>query len=258
MPYYAARAIAATFCYDIRWALTPVFGNDFPLLCLPPDDPGFGRFVIDPAIVKYCAEETTRFRELGPLYEVRRPVTPPLRVEAPKARSRQLQLNDPGAKQRRVRPIDTESGYGSDTDQSERCLYSPEVSPRTRFTPINRPLSPFSPYTTEHPLMSSPASMRAPPGLLTPTSAPYVYPGEGRRPKRSRSKVAFGEHPMNDTAARPPTAATIDSVHSPEMAGGRGGNRSHVDMDAAEMLMSLRTADNPMPPLKRARRGSTW
>jgi hypothetical protein len=271
MPYQAARAIAATFCYDIRWALTPVFGNDFPSVCLKPDDPRFAKFVIDPTVVRYCTEETTKFRELGPAYQVHRPVvttpapSPPSR-EAPKPHhSEQALLKIQVVKQQRARqPVDTESGYGTDTERSDRYLFSPEVSPRTRFTPINRPQSPLSPHIAGSSFVSSPvssnsnssSSMRAPLGLLTPTSAPYEYSGESLRAKRSHSKVAFHEHlPADDAVARPPTAATVDSAHGSEVSIGDDG-RSHVDMDAAEMLLSLRTADSSMPPSKRTRRDS--
>ncbi|KAJ5505257.1 hypothetical protein N7453_004214 [Penicillium expansum] len=36
MPYEAARAMAATFCWRIRYALTPLFGTEFPAMCIPP------------------------------------------------------------------------------------------------------------------------------------------------------------------------------------------------------------------------------
>lgn len=255
MPYQAARAIAATFCYDIRWALTPVFGNDFPFVCLTPGDPDFAKFVIDPAIVQYCTQETTRFRELGPAYRVHRPVTLAEAEPLVVSRSEQPQFGGQVVRQRRTQPADTESGYGTDTERSDRYLFSPEVSPRTRFTPINRPLSP--PRVAESPFASSPvSSMRAPPSLLfTPTSAPHECAGEGFRTKRTHSKMASYDHATDEAAARPLTAATVDSAHGSEMSGGDEYN-GHVDVDAAEMLLSLRTAGNAMPPSKRTRRYS--
>ncbi|KAF3200096.1 hypothetical protein TWF679_001083 [Orbilia oligospora] len=33
IPYLAAKAICSRFCYTIREALSPIFGNDFPALC---------------------------------------------------------------------------------------------------------------------------------------------------------------------------------------------------------------------------------
>lgn len=62
IPHAAAKAIAATFCYDIRYALTPVFGHDFPHLCIRPGTEGYGDMTIDPAITQQCSEEAERFR----------------------------------------------------------------------------------------------------------------------------------------------------------------------------------------------------
>ncbi|KEF52277.1 uncharacterized protein A1O9_11517 [Exophiala aquamarina CBS 119918] len=64
IPYEAAKAVAATFCWNIRYALTPVFGKDFPELCIPPDSEDFGNMQIDPAITKKCAEQARLYREL--------------------------------------------------------------------------------------------------------------------------------------------------------------------------------------------------
>ncbi|KAK9454782.1 hypothetical protein V1511DRAFT_488466 [Dipodascopsis uninucleata] len=43
LPFPIARALAARTCYHIRFALVPIFGPDFPPLCLKPDEPGFGQ-----------------------------------------------------------------------------------------------------------------------------------------------------------------------------------------------------------------------
>ena len=63
MPFEAAKAVAATFCYPIRYALTPVFGLDFVPLCIKPGVEGFGQMVIDPNIVRKCSVQATKFRE---------------------------------------------------------------------------------------------------------------------------------------------------------------------------------------------------
>jgi hypothetical protein len=62
MPYEAAKAIAATFCWKMRHALTPVFGLDFPDLCLAPDDPHYGDMMIDHEITKRCTDEAAAYR----------------------------------------------------------------------------------------------------------------------------------------------------------------------------------------------------
>ena len=64
MPYEAAKAIAATFCWKMRYALTPVFGLDFPDSCLPPDDPHYGDMILDHEITKRCTEEAAVYRAM--------------------------------------------------------------------------------------------------------------------------------------------------------------------------------------------------
>lgn len=62
MPYEAAKAIAATFCWKMRYALTPVFGLDFPDTCLPPGDPHYGDMILDHEITKRCTDEAAAYR----------------------------------------------------------------------------------------------------------------------------------------------------------------------------------------------------
>lgn len=67
MPFEAAKAIAATFCWDIRFLLTPLFGLDFPEMCIPPTNRiSFGRMIINPSIVNEAAETAQRYRLLEP------------------------------------------------------------------------------------------------------------------------------------------------------------------------------------------------
>ncbi|PKY01045.1 hypothetical protein P168DRAFT_335005 [Aspergillus campestris IBT 28561] len=63
MPYTAARAIAATFCWKIRYALTPLFGVDFPNDCIHPDNRNqFGRMIILPQVIQMATRETSVYR----------------------------------------------------------------------------------------------------------------------------------------------------------------------------------------------------
>lgn len=64
LPFEAAKAVAATFCYNIRYALTPIFGLDFLSMCLVPMDPGFGQMIISPAIVRQCSETAEQYHAL--------------------------------------------------------------------------------------------------------------------------------------------------------------------------------------------------
>ncbi|KAL4892776.1 hypothetical protein BDV59DRAFT_202516 [Aspergillus ambiguus] len=66
LPFEAARAVAATFCWRIRHALTPIFGLDFPSQCIHPQDRTrrFGQMLIDPAIVQKVTETSIFYRGL--------------------------------------------------------------------------------------------------------------------------------------------------------------------------------------------------
>ena len=64
MPYEAAKAVAATFCWSIRYALTPVFGIDFIDMCVPPDSEKFGVMMIDANITRICTEQAKAFKKL--------------------------------------------------------------------------------------------------------------------------------------------------------------------------------------------------
>ena len=67
MPFEAAKAIAATFCWKIRFALVPMFGPAFVDLCTHPSDPAYKRFTIDSTLVKRCARETNN-RQRGKVH----------------------------------------------------------------------------------------------------------------------------------------------------------------------------------------------
>ncbi|KAI1909882.1 hypothetical protein LOZ61_004719 [Ophidiomyces ophidiicola] len=64
MPFEAAKAVAATFCWKIRYALTPLFGVQFLDICIPPNDARFGKMVIDPEIVQTATITAENFRSL--------------------------------------------------------------------------------------------------------------------------------------------------------------------------------------------------
>jgi hypothetical protein len=74
MPYHCAKAVCATFCHDIAGALIPLFGPEFPSLCIPRDNPRFGHMVIDPHITEASAREARRFLHCNSPYG--KPLTP--------------------------------------------------------------------------------------------------------------------------------------------------------------------------------------
>lgn len=64
MPFTCAKAVCATFCASIAGALIPIFGPDFPSLCISPDAPDHGRMQIDPMIVMDSARQADMFRRV--------------------------------------------------------------------------------------------------------------------------------------------------------------------------------------------------
>ena len=141
IPYEAARAIAAKFCWEIRYVLTPVFGADFPDCCLLPDDPCFLKLNVDKSIVHHCTDLANRFR--GDVVE-------------PLTRSTHRQAQDGAVKSLRPKPTvrpDYESGYGTDTDRSQPN--SPE-SVTQGWTAINGPQMPAPPRLKRSPISTIP------------------------------------------------------------------------------------------------------
>ena len=130
VPYEAAKAVAATFCWEIRYALTPVFGVDFPDLCIDPSNSAFMRLEIDPVIVKHCEEAAHMSHLQSQEASIAR------RSQAP-TRSK----NEPHwtPKSQKPRMTDIESGYGTDSERS--AFGSPVSSNSNLWTPVNIPRS---------------------------------------------------------------------------------------------------------------------
>jgi hypothetical protein len=274
MPYQAAKAIAATFCYNIRWALTPVFGNDFPSMCLPPGHSAFAKFFIDPAIVQYCTAETNRFRVEGASYRVSTSSasspanTPKLQLVSP--------LWEPKAlKPRSARPADLDSGYRTDPDRNDQCAFSPEVSPLgpwtpvngslspqisplSRWTPLNRPKSPPTPKTTSSSTLCSPVKTHFLPHIREPSPVPDEQYSEQFRTKRTHSKVTLSDYCDGEMVTRPRTAGAVDSDRMMGIESTGDTGPTQTDIGAAELLLLLSSSGKmALPPTKRTRRGST-
>lgn len=164
---------------------------------------------------------------------------------------------------RRGRQVECESGYGTDTDRSDRYLFSPQVSPRSQFTAVNslRSLSPPSPGTnTTCSSVGSHANPKFAPRIVVPTSIPDGYYDNRVQMKRTHSKVAFSDNSDDEQPSRPQTAVTVDSDSGHESPPGCRAAAEHTqrEINAAEHLMMLSAGNKMMPPpTKRTRRGST-
>lgn len=134
MPFEAARAVATTFCFRIRYVLTPIFGLDFPAQCLPPGTPGFDSMHVAPKIIRKCIEAVRESHELCRLSKSRsRPETP----SSVGSRS----WTPVNAANKASRTVDSESGYGTDTERSETYALSPKRPVRSGCKTLETPRS---------------------------------------------------------------------------------------------------------------------
>lgn len=177
MPYSCARALCKTFCYDIRWALTPIFGPSFINECLEKDDPRFARFKIDPEITKQAQIQANAW------------MTPPLgTISASKVIPRSVPEESPTVDKKELRPRAVRPTFkeGSPFSSDSEATYpvpasgvtSPEISPKTTYssptwTSINRP-------TTSVPVPTSVPSNSLQDSLLNKPNYPGAWrPADG-------------------------------------------------------------------------------
>lgn len=247
MPYKAAKAVAATFCYNIRHALTPLFGREFLNMCIHPKDPKYAKFLIDPAIVRECTNETNRWRtegvtyrplEVGP-HDIVSMSSIPSTPSTPQMRFSLPPWGYSASKPRNTKLTDQESGYGTEEDPGKEYMFSPEVSPRsTTWKSINRSQSP-----------TSPSAFHPPQRWLT--SVPAGFAEEQPRTKRTLSKLAYGcgeaEEHSPFAASDTETGSDFEDVHHTEK-----------EIDAAEILLGLSNAEYALHRVKRTRRGSKY
>jgi hypothetical protein len=80
MPFNCARAVCATFCYEIAGALIPIFGPNFPSECISPNESGYKRMIIQPEIVAESTLEAEMFRSeygVAPSQRICDSISPP-------------------------------------------------------------------------------------------------------------------------------------------------------------------------------------
>ncbi|KAK1978517.1 apses transcription factor Xbp1 [Colletotrichum cereale] len=160
MPYECAKAVCATFCYNIAGALMPIFGPSFPSSCIPPGSPDYQRMVIDHRIVRDAIRDADLSRkvqqhalppiDLGHVPGIERRPVRPLRDD------RRLRLNttrlmsphsDTDAESHRSCP-DSASSNGSD-GVGYSYGYHPapprhaQPPPTSGWTATNRPPQPY-------------------------------------------------------------------------------------------------------------------
>lgn len=238
MPFEAAKAVAATFCYHIRYALTPVFGLDFVNICARPGSEGFGHMVIDQAVVRRCREEAQGYRAASRESSLAgSPVTPGSGSNGTKWASRSLRPRPGGL-------LDSESGYFTDTDQSEKYLASPQSM--FSWTSINTPRSvnEHSSLPSPQPLVKSGSPIR---GCGAPPNSPDDSSGEDNESTKRGARELDEDH---DTSMSPRSSKSELELTK---------RRAAVSKDsrAAYLLMQLHFADASLKDGSKKRRASS-
>lgn len=144
MPYACARAVCSTFCYTIRWALTPVFGPSFINDCLTPENPDFNRFKIAQQLVRDAAQEVED-RKSGSLS-----LSETTKLHADEALPRSMPANVTPGKNLRPRrekepSFSSSSVFASDSEGSSHHNYShkapapssPNLSPKSSYRDVD-------------------------------------------------------------------------------------------------------------------------
>lgn len=148
IPYACAKELCASFCYKIRWALTPLFGPDFADECTPEDSPRFKAhlFSVSSETIRYCTlraddSAATAIRSESPITNVDPFVAS--RSATPQATSIGRKL--PVRSTRRQRPLYAARDTSQDGSEIDDCMstpsdveHSPPVSPKT-ITGIRKP-----------------------------------------------------------------------------------------------------------------------
>jgi len=245
IPYAAARALASTFCWDVRYALTPVFGHDFPSLCIKPGEDGFGSMTIDPAITKFCTEQAKRFREQE---SAAAPMPPSL--SSPLAPSTPTPRRQKAAQAKRMQHIQRTytspytspytSEFGSD-DGYTTAASTPAPPYRNLFTPIN---------TLRQPPRSVPYPERQ---LPTPRDILAQYNPRYHAPRAPPTRCSSPEISPKSI----PVRATIESLRFCQQSplNSYPSNARHLnwlgqhilpeDEEAAYVLLALKLAKTP-------------
>ncbi|KAJ5083025.1 hypothetical protein N7532_012068 [Penicillium argentinense] len=148
MPFEAAKALASRFCYPIRYALTPLFGADFPDLCLKKGDENFNNMTLEPSVIQKATSMARYYRSLEPDEDevagtdsISQASSNPFdrRAEVPVPPEFSDDDKHRGCKWARRSYADSiSSARGS---SSEPYCVSPSSPPSNGFTPVNVPRS---------------------------------------------------------------------------------------------------------------------
>ena len=231
MPFEAAKAVAATFCYKIRYALVPVFGPDFVSMCRKFDDsspPGLG---VCASIIQRCAEAATanqaQSRESSVAVSPRTLTTWPPKSSGSKS----------------AKTMDVESGYGTDSDRSEKYPGSPDSPRSIVWTPVNTPqLTHLETYRF----------LQQPPRNVTSTPRGLDVPPSSRIKRMTNAKRAILDNEETSEAEGSWDHSSTDAPASPKRR--KISPAVTPEIGAACSLMDLNMADATLGEIKGLKR----
>lgn len=246
MPYQCAKAVCATFCHHIAGALIPIFGPDFPSICIPPGAPDHARMIIDSAIIGQSKREADYHRRV---YSSMMP--PAGAMSSPRDHQHVLRPGYEDSRTFQSRPrvrrpfITRDHPYGVDTDG--------EVSPITdrgggahdhySYSPARAGVAPARPLIAWHPAGAA--------GFYdAPLHSPWLsaVPSFARPPPHAPVVAAAAAAPLHPTShpadvpAYPPAAAAGPRYLQ------RKRSAEHIDADGPVPRRAPPAAPNPEAP----------
>ena len=229
VPFEAAKAIAATFCYQIRYVLVPVFGPDFVSLCQICEDSSSLDLSVHSSIIQRCTETATvsqaQSRESSVAVSPRT-IVGPRKLQGPRS----------------VKTIDAESGYGTDSDRSEGYLGSPGSPGSAEWNPVNN---------RKVPCLETYRFLQQPPRNVTSNPHGPYLPSSSRSKRMKRTKRVISDTEDASGVDDSPGSSSITAPTSPKRR--RISPAMTPEIGAAHTLMALNTADAKYGEGKRRR-----
>ena len=242
MPFGAARAVCTTFCYKIRWALTPIFGYSFIADCLTPDHRDFDSFKVPRQIIREsteqmqmlqressavpCLEDTDKgFTQGGSK------LASPVDEQVPSPpRTRRSRLRT----KRTYREItssdnDNESEHHETHSRESSVPLSPKTIPQRSFTPINM---------TKEKRSTPQSAQRLNKTSHEEESSPFTK--NDSSPRQTSQGRYFKKRKASKTMQQRNLPLRLNAVK------GKRGSEEVKTREAAEALLSLRFGGNQM------------
>ncbi|KAK3339464.1 hypothetical protein B0H65DRAFT_433204 [Neurospora tetraspora] len=191
MPYACAKAVCATFCYQIAGALIPLFGPDFPSECISPGEPRYGIMIIKPELIsdtmRKAQELYHRYGNWGGGCTSSPPARRPLRTVSSRPEERHHYQPYPNQDHRDRQQQQQRVG------RSRRGFFEESscVDNRPQLRGISAPMTPANEWAS-HPPRSSAGPC---PAISTSTHPSFSYPE--RTPHRSAWTAVNHQPPSN-------------------------------------------------------------